>query len=65
MILASTGSAAALSNGLTYHSALGIHNDETKDQGNEHSTLAQLCACLEGVFFLMKCQWCHVMTCIV
>jgi hypothetical protein len=42
MILASTGSATALLNGSIYHSALGIQSDNHKNQGNEHSTLAQL-----------------------
>src|SRR5271163_1412796 len=49
MILAPTGSAAALLNGSTYHSALGICNDDKNNQRSEHSTLAQLRARLEGV----------------
>ena len=52
MILAPTGSAAALLNGSTYHSALGINNEQRKNQGNEHSILAQLRARLEGVEYI-------------
>ena len=52
MILAPTGSAAALLNGSTYHSALGINNDNWNKQSNEHSTLAQLRARLEGVEYI-------------
>ena len=44
MILALTGSAAALLNSSTYHSALGILSSTKGDETirNEHSTLAQV-----------------------
>jgi hypothetical protein len=43
MILAPTGSAAALLNGSTYHSVLGIrmsNNQQHELGGNEHSMMA-------------------------
>ena len=49
MILAPTGSAAALLNGSTYHSALGI-NDRT--QSGSIKNLAQICTRLEGVDYI-------------
>jgi PIF1-like helicase len=43
MILAPTGSAAALLNGSTYHSVLGINNAKDGDMiRNEHTTIAQV-----------------------
>ena len=39
MILAPTGSAAALLNGSTYHSALGVKSDSRRNH-NDHSTMA-------------------------
>ena len=48
MILAPTGSAAALLNGLTYHSVLGIGSEGTQTR-NEHTTQINVCECLDGV----------------
>ena len=54
MILAPTGSAAALLNGSTYHSVLGmtIANNKQDFAGNEHSTMAQVKARLDGVDYI-------------
>ena len=41
MILAPTGTAAALLNGSTYHSALGVQS-QSRQNHNEHSTMAQV-----------------------
>ncbi|KDR83304.1 hypothetical protein GALMADRAFT_17474, partial [Galerina marginata CBS 339.88] len=50
MILAPTGSAAALLERSTYHSALGIQTKAMKK--NEHTNLAQVYARLEGVEYI-------------
>ena len=54
MILAPTGSAAALLNGSTYHSVLGITiaNNKYEFAGNEHTTMAQVKARLDGVDYI-------------
>jgi hypothetical protein len=51
MILAPTGSAAALLNGSTYHSALGVKSD-SRSNHNEHSTMEQVRSCLDGVDYI-------------
>src|SRR6266704_4699669 len=54
IILAPTGSAAALLNGSTYHSVLKISvaSDEKKFAGNEHSAMAFVKARLDGVDYI-------------
>lgn len=51
LVLAPTGTAAALLKGSTYHSALGIRS-ESSFAGNEHTTIAQLKSRLEGVDYI-------------
>jgi hypothetical protein len=51
MILAPTGTAAALLNGSTYHSALGVQSDSRRNH-NEHSTMAQVRSRLDGVDYI-------------
>jgi hypothetical protein len=51
MILAPTGSAAALLNGSTYHSALGVQSDSRRNR-NDHSTMAQVRSRLDGVDYI-------------
>jgi PIF1-like helicase len=60
MILAPTGSAAALLNGSTYHSVLGINSTKDGDTvRNEHIAIAQVKVQLDSVdyIFWMKYQW--------
>jgi hypothetical protein len=53
MILAPTGSAAALLNGSTYHSVLGINSTKDGDTSrNEHTAIAQVKAWLDGVDYI-------------
>jgi hypothetical protein len=52
MILAPTGSAAALLNGSTYHSVLGVGSDNQRRSRNEQTTLAQVRTKLEGVDYI-------------
>jgi hypothetical protein len=55
MILAPTGSAAALLNGSTYHSVLGIrmsNNQQHELGGNEHSMMALVKSRLDGVDYI-------------
>jgi hypothetical protein len=53
MILAPTGSAAALLNGSTYHSVLGINSTKDGDTSrNEHTAIAQVKARLDGVDYI-------------
>jgi hypothetical protein len=54
MILAPTGSAAALLNGSTYHSILKINitRDKRAIAGNEHSAMAFVKARLDGVDYI-------------
>jgi hypothetical protein len=52
MILAPTGTAAALLNGSTYHSALGIPIDNAEDMRNNFTVLAQVRARLDGVDYI-------------
>ena len=51
MILAPTGTAAALLNGSTYHSALGVQSDSRRNR-NDHSTMAQVRSRLDGVDYI-------------
>jgi hypothetical protein len=54
LILAPTGSAAALLNGSTYHSILGITIAGNKEDfvGNEHSVMARVKERLDGVDYI-------------
>jgi hypothetical protein len=52
MILAPTGSAAALLNGSTYHSVLGVGTDNQRRSRNKQSTLAQVRTRLQGVDYI-------------
>jgi hypothetical protein len=54
IIMAPTGSAAALLNGSTYHSVLKINfvNDQKHITGNEHSTMALVKARLDGIDYI-------------
>jgi len=52
IILAPTGTAAALINGSTYHSVLGIKADKSLLNQNEHTSLAQVCSRLNGVDYI-------------
>ena len=52
VILAPTGSAAALLNGSTYHSVLGIGSDSHRRPQNEQTTLAQVRTRLQGVDYI-------------
>jgi hypothetical protein len=53
MILAPTGSAAALLNGSTYHLVLGINSTKDGDTiRNEHTAIAQVKARLDGVDYI-------------
>jgi len=51
MILALTGTAAALLNGSTYHSALGMQS-KSRQNHNEHSTMTQVQSQLDGVDYI-------------
>ena len=52
MILAPTGTAAALLNGSTYHSVLGIRTDKSSMNQNECTSLAQIRSRLDGVDYI-------------
>jgi len=52
MILAPTGTAAALLNGSTYHSALSIPIDDAPEPQNEFKALAQVRTRLDGVDYI-------------
>lgn len=54
IILAPTGSAAALLNGSTYHSILKVNvaNDKKNPPGNEHSAMALVKSRLDGVNYI-------------
>jgi len=52
MILAPTGTAAALLNGSTYHSVLGVKPDKSSMNQNEYTLLAQIQSCLDGVDYI-------------
>ena len=52
IILAPTGSAAALLNGSTYHSVLGVGSDGERNGRNEQTALNQVRTRLEGVDYI-------------
>ena len=52
MILAPTGSAAALLNGSTYHSVLGIGSESNNQAKNEQTSQRNICEHLDGVNYI-------------